>query len=196
MTSFKYKTLVNCENGIWNTNSDEEHIQDRKLTKGIIDFFKDNKAKSVVDLGCGAGYYVKSFREQIPGIVIDGYDGNPNTPTMTNNMCGIKDLSIPFTFENKYEWVMSLEVGEHLPKKYEQIFIDNLCNNCSQGIILSWAVKGQGGSGHFNEQDNQYVKNQIEKRGFYNDIEAESILRSDCSLRWFRNTTMIFIKEN
>ena len=190
--NFKYKTLVNPENGVWNTNDNKEHIQDKKLTKGLIQFLKDNESKNIVDLGCGAGFYVTSFRNE--GIDTDGYDGNPNTKEMTNGVCNVKDLSIPFKFTNKYDWVMSLEVGEHLPKKYEDIFIDNLCNNCKSGIILSWAVKGQGGSGHFNEQNNDYIKEKIISKGFYNDEVSEELIRSNCSLRWFRNTLMIFNK--
>ena len=46
---------------------------------------------------------------------------------------------------------MSLEVGEHLPKEFEDIFINNLDNNNNYGIVLSWAIKGQGGYGHYNE---------------------------------------------
>lgn len=190
MENFKFKALVNTQNGVWNTDKETEHIQDRKLTQGLITFFKDNKADSIVDLGCGAGYYVKSFKDA--GLVVSGFDGNPNTPQMTHGLCEVKDLTIPFIAEKPYDWVMSLEVGEHIPKKYEDIFLDNLANNCVSGIVLSWAVKGQKGSGHFNEQDNEYIKEQMAKRGFHNDILSEQLLRQDCSLRWFRNSVMVF----
>jgi cyclopropane fatty-acyl-phospholipid synthase-like methyltransferase len=189
----KYKTLVNCENGVWNTDNTKHHCQDKKLTKGLINFFKDNKATDIVDLGCGNGAYVKSFIDV--GLIVKGFDGNPNTKQMTNGLCDVKDLSIPFTFYNKYDWVMSLEVGEHIPKKYEDNFIDNICNNCKTGLVLSWAVKGQGGSGHFNEQNNDYIKQKIIDRGFYNDENCEELLRSDCSLSWFRNTLMVFYRS-
>ncbi len=192
MSKFKYKTKVDPSNGIWNTEDDSSHIQDRKLTKGLIDFFSKKNAKSIVDLGCGAGYYVKSFADM--GLEVKGYDGNPNTPKITNGMCGIKDLSIPFKFDEPFDWVMSLEVGEHLPKKYEDIFLDNLINNCKSGIVISWAVKGQGGSGHFNEQNNDYIKNKMKERGFHNDIESENLLRGNCSLWWFRGSVMVFNK--
>ena len=87
-----------------------------------------------------------------------GYDGNPNTPELTNNICKILDLSIPTKFDEPFSWVMSLEVGEHLPSKFEDIFINNLHNNNVDGILLSWALKGQGGDGHVNEQNNDYIE--------------------------------------
>ena len=89
---------------------------------------------------------------------------------------------------------MSLEVGEHLPKKFEDIFINNLHQNNKNGIVLSWAVKGQGGYGHFNEQNNDYIKSKICKLGYINDIESENQLRKHSSLWWFKNTIMVFRK--
>ena len=60
-------------------------------------------------------------------------------------------------------------MGEHIPKIYEKIFIDNLDNNNTKGIIISWAVKGQGGVGHVNEQNNEYIKNIFIKLGYKNE---------------------------
>ena len=96
-------------------------------------FFKNEDANSLVDFGCGLGNYVKTFKDR--GINAKGFDGNPNTLLLTNNLCEILDLSIPKKFDEPFEWVMSLEVGEHLPKKFEDIFIDNLHNNNKNGIL-------------------------------------------------------------
>ena len=90
---------------------------------------------------------------------------------------------------------MSLEVEEHLPKEFEDIFINNLDNNNNYGIVLSWAIKGQGGYGHYNEQNNDYIKEKIMKLGYINDIKAENILRKKSTLWWFKNTIMVFRKN-
>ena len=96
-----------------------------------------------MDFGCGTGDYVKHLRDN--NINTEGYDGNPNTPELTNNMCNILDLSKPVIFKPKFSWVLSLEVGEHLPPQFENIFINNLHANNTEGMIISWAVKGQTG---------------------------------------------------
>ena len=57
-----------------------------------------------------------------------------------------------------YDWVLSLEVGEHLPKRHEAAFLENCHRHNARGMVLSWATRGQGGTGHVNEQDNDYVK--------------------------------------
>ena len=64
-----------------------------------------------------------------------------------------------------------------MPPQFEEIFIENLHNNNKYGIILSWAIKGQSGYGHVNEQNNEYTKSKICKLGYINDIIIENKLR-------------------
>jgi hypothetical protein len=90
---------------------------------------------------------------------------------------------------------MSLEVGEHLPQEFEDVFIQNLHNNNKYGMVISWAIKGQGGHGHVNEQDNDYIKSKICNLGYINDIETENNFRANSRLKWFRNTVMVFRKN-
>jgi cyclopropane fatty-acyl-phospholipid synthase-like methyltransferase len=180
-------------NGYWEgLEASSQHVYDSKLGDSLANFFLTEKVKSVVDLGCGMGNYVKTFR--LNNINAIGFDGNPNTPELTNNLCKILDLSIPKQFDEPFDWVMSIEVGEHLPPQFEDIFIHNLHNNNKCGIVLSWAIKGQGGHGHFNEQNNDYIKSKICDLGYINDIEIENNLRHNSTLRWFKNTIMVFRK--
>ena len=87
------------------------------------------------------GSYVQHFKKN--KLNVSGYDGNPNTPELTNNTCDVLDLSKPIKFNTPFSWVMSLEVGEHLPKKFEDIFINNLHKNNKNGIVLSWSRWGR-----------------------------------------------------
>ena len=181
------------ENGFWQgLEASSQHCYDSPLAGSLVNFFKTEQATSVVDLGCGMGNYVKTFQENDINAI--GFDGNPNTPELTNNLCNILDLSTPKQFDEPFDWVMSLEVGEHLPSQFEEIFIHNLHNNNKFGIVLSWAIKGQGGHGHFNEQNNDYVKSKMEQLGYINDIEQENKLRAAATFSWFKNTIMVFRK--
>jgi len=180
-------------NGYW------QHLEvysnsefDRPLADSLVEFFKKENVNSLVDFGCGMGEYVKTFQSN--GINASGFDGNPNTPQLTNNVCQILDLSVPKQFDEPFDWVLSLEVGEHLPPQFEDIFIQNLHVNNKYGIVLSWAVKGQGGHGHFNEQNNDYIKSKICELGYLNDIKSENKLRNSSTLSWFKNTVMVFRK--
>jgi cyclopropane fatty-acyl-phospholipid synthase-like methyltransferase len=181
------------EHGYWEgLEATTQHCYDAPLGNSLTHFFKSEHANTVVDFGCGMGEYVKLFKQHDMNAV--GFDGNPNTPELTNNVCEVLDLSVPKKFDEPFDWVLSLEVGEHLPPQFEDIFIQTLHKNNKYGMVLSWAVKGQGGHGHFNEQNNDYVKSKICSLGYRNDIEAENKLRKDSTLPWFKNTIMVFRK--
>jgi cyclopropane fatty-acyl-phospholipid synthase-like methyltransferase len=181
------------KNGFWEgKEASSQHVYDSTLGDSLVVFFKKENAKSVVDFGCGMGNYVKTFQQN--NINAIGFDGNPNTPELTDNLCEVLDLSEPKEFDEKFDWVMSLEVGEHLPSHFEDIFIHNLHNNNKYGIVLSWALEGQGGHGHFNEHNNDYIKSKICELGYLNDIKSENILRKDSTFCYFKNTIMVFRK--
>lgn len=180
--------------GYWIGSDDniiKEHVYDKKLSAGLVEFFKNHNG-TVVDLGCGLGNYTKHLLSN--NIKCDGFDGNPETPKLTNDLCKVLDLSEKINFPVKYDWILSLEVGEHIPSKYEKIFIDNLHNNNNKGIILSWGIENQSGYGHVNCKNNDYIKKLFSDLGYINDLENENILRSKSTVKWFKNTIMVFKK--
>ena len=89
-------------------------------------------------------------------------------------MCDVLDLAIDFDLNKQYDWVLSLEVGEHIPAKYFDTFIKNLCKHSKEGIILSWAIKDQDGLGHVNCRPNEYIKSILSPLGYVNDLDAEN----------------------
>jgi hypothetical protein len=116
--------------------------------------------------------------------------------SMNGNVVISKDLTIPFVLPIGGN-VISLEVGEHIPKKYQDIYLDNITNNCNNYLITSWAIRGQAGFGHVNCLDNHEIIPEIEKRGFKylekESMSARSIIKDNAA--WFRNTILIFKKE-
>ena len=105
------------------------------------------------------------------------------------------DLTLPQYFEHTYDWVMSLEVGEHVPVEFEDIFLDNLVRHAREGVLLSWAVEGQGGHHHVNNHNNDYVIDKMRSKGFDYDQAASESVRTVAELPWFRNTIMIFRRQ-
>ena len=83
-------------------------------------------------------------------------------------------------------------MGEHLPQRHEASFIENLHRHNVRGMVLSWAIRGQGGTGHVNEQDNDYVKAQVCAKGYVNDVGAERELREAALFPYFKQTVMVF----
>ncbi len=175
------------ERGSWLTN-DPKHCYD----PGLNDFLMRHlKEKSVFDFGCGDANYLKNLKEVCS--VVKGCDGNPYTEELTDGLGFQADLSIIQDF-GKYDWVLSFEVGEHIPKEFESIFIDNLCNHAEKGIIMSWAYPGQPGEGHINCQPSEYIIEEMYKRNFLVDYVGTNNLRSQSETWWFQANLLIFYK--
>ena len=185
--------IIDNNTGIWLNNSLEGHGYDTYLSNALVNVLKRNNITNVYDFGCGHGLYTRNFI--VNKIMCEGYDGNPDTPRLADGLATTLDLSTPIDLGKQFDWVLSLEVGEHLPPCYERIFIENLDRHANQGIILSWAVKGQGGFGHFNEQSNDYIKTTLSSYGYTPDESVETFLREASLLPWFKDTLMAFRKK-
>jgi len=187
---------VDESTGIWSGDQTREdiygHTEDRILMNAIVKIIKQKKCSSIYDFGCGMGGYTKFFKES--GLNAEGYDGNPDTERMTSGLGKCLDLSKPFNLGQKFDYVMSLEVGEHIPKQYESQFIKNIHNHNSKGVIVSWAILNpfQKGIGHINNQDNDYIIKLFKKLGYKQDLESQSYLRENCSKAWFPASLMTF----
>jgi len=68
----------------------------------------------------------------------DAFDGAPYVELTTNNQVQYLDLSVPIYHLNKYDWILSLEVAEHIPAQFESIYIDSLVKHAKEGTILAW----------------------------------------------------------
>lgn len=182
------------EAGFWENNTAEGHEHDEGLAKVIVKFLQVNDADDVIDMGCGDGYYTNYINNfDIPCIAVDG---NPHTANLVGRGVFILDLSKKVTI-GKFSWVLSLEVGEHIPSDREAVFLENLNYHAIDGLILSWAVRGQGGDGHINCLDNWEVIEKIEALGFEMDIESTVNMRLACAdyptpCYWFKDTLMVF----
>ncbi|MES2731707.1 MAG: methyltransferase domain-containing protein [Bacteroidota bacterium] len=169
-----------------------EHCFDFDLVAAIVTILKQHKAKTVVDLGCGLGIYCQVFK--LAGLSPTGYDGNPHTHGLTDGRCNVLDLSADIEI-GTFDWVISLEVGEHVPQEYEETFLNNIAKSAKQGIILSWAVPGQEGLGHVNNHTNEYIIEKVEALGFTYVEKASKSLRRKAELSWFKNTLLVFLRN-
>jgi len=178
------------ETGIWTLEeAKKRHRYDPKLAQAMYNMFYPH---SVADIGCGTGMYCKFFKE-LGCEVVNGYEGTQDVKSIAvyDDIMFI-DLTKKRVVGLNYDLVLCLEVGEHIPLGFEQTFIDNVAAFTSQYLVLSWAIPGQGGLGHFNEKSNEDVISELAKRGLLCDLYKSERLRSESTLKWFKNTVMVF----
>jgi hypothetical protein len=178
--------------GFWITNNSSEHVFIPELSNEINNFVKKHNIKTVYDFGCGLGDYLYELTKAYPDAVATGFEGH-QTDVKFNNVVKqdlSKNIELPIV-----DLVISIEVGEHIPKEFEQIFIDNITKHSNKHIILSWAIKKQSGLGHINCQDNDYIIEQIEKRGWKFDSSGSHSMRKAMPNIWIKNTLMVFVKQ-
>jgi len=164
-----------------------EHKYDKRLAKAIIRFAKKNNVHTVADIGCGDGSYTDAFNKA--GISCAGYDGNPMSPGKTVDLAWPVDMGV-------HDMVVSLEVGEHIPRHFESVFINNIIDSTRRFIILSWAVEGQGGVGHINCRNNDFIIDKLTNKGFTYKRKSSIILRYCARLEWFKKTIMVYEIRN
>jgi hypothetical protein len=186
------KDVTNSSTGAFDFESPEEHAFDPALSAALVDFLTAEHARDAVDLGCGNCAYVAALREA--GIDAHGVDANVHTPQVTRGLGAVADLTELLPTERIYDWVICLEVGEHIPMEHECTLFQNIHNLNSKGVILSWATLNQGGNGHVNCRSNEYVKEIMKCLAYSNDENAELDLRRSASLDWFWRTLMLFRK--
>jgi hypothetical protein len=106
------------------------------------------------------------------------------------------DLTLPLHTArgSPADWVLCLEVGEHLPAQYEETFLDNVDAQNRCGAILSWAVEGQAGKGHVNMHNNDYIIGAMTRRGYTYDAATSQAGRDVATLPWMKNTFMLFTR--
>jgi len=105
------------------------------------------------------------------------------------------DLTLPQYWLPRYDWVLSLEVLEHIPAEFEAVALDNIDRASAHGVVLSWAVIGQGGFQHVNNRSPTYVTQALFDRGFTMDLNSSLVLREKATLGWLRNNIMVFTRR-
>jgi hypothetical protein len=180
--------------GYWlKENSKSHHIHSDNLSKWIINLLSEDKEHQIYDFGCGLGHYLNDLHingfKKLKGIEADPMKTDYDFEILKLN------LSEPINLEKK-GIIICLEVGEHIPKEFQEILLNNIKNNCDKYLILSWAIRGQGGYGHFNELNNDEVLPLIKNLGFkyLEDLSNEVRLIPEDKCAYFRNTLMIFEK--
>lgn len=176
----------------------EEKVHNFEAAKQVVPFVLGLlDPKSVVDVGCGTGTWLKVFQDYgIDKLLgVDGDYVNKSLLKISPKNFIDFDLENFFSSKDKFELAISLEVAEHLKIDSADLFIETL-TNLSDTVIFSAAVVNQGGQNHINEQEPSYWINKFESKGFrLFDILRPVFWDNECVEFWYRQNIMLFTKR-
>jgi hypothetical protein len=165
------------------------HLTDGGFANALSEFFA---GKTVVSLGDGLGVYRKRLLKAGKVKSYDSYDGAPFIENTTAQQVHFLDLTLQQYWLPVYDWVLCVEVMEHIPSQYESIVLDNIDRAAGHGVVLSWAVASQGGFHHVNPRPPEYVDQVLEHRGFKRDVKASEKLRQSSTLFWLKKNVNVY----
>lgn len=158
------------------------HMADAGLVGWLDAFLRPQKGRhfSVNDYGCGLGQLGHALLARDPQHRYWGCDAGDSMELSGGFVHSCKADQMPMA-----DWVVSLEVGEHIPAAGEANYLHALDAAACRGIILSWAAPGQGGHGHVNTQAASSFVPKVEAMGYRVSTELTNAIRDNASLAWF-----------
>lgn len=147
---------------------------------------------SLLDIGCGPGHFVNSFRME--GIDARGID-------IDDRVHGKPYLAYKSLFdidEESADTVICLEVAEHIEESEAQKVVEKVAQTVKDTLIWTAAAPGQGGIGHINCQPKEYWAELLGRQGLVRNYGREEQLRADMlkgvHMGWFVNNVLYFEK--
>jgi SAM-dependent methyltransferase len=154
--------------------------------------------RSVVDVGCGTGVWLASFKDAgVPRIL--GLDGgaaaeqgqleiDPEEFRDANLELGIK-------FDESFDLCLCLEVAQHLTDRASSSIVRDVCK-LSDVVLFSAAIPGQGGTHHINERWPSYWVDLFASEGY----EVLDVIRGriwhDARVEWcYRQNLLLFANK-
>lgn len=151
--------------------------------------------KSVVDVGCGAGWNTAWWHER--GFYAVGIEGWPEAIAKTRmpmQRMIVHDYATgPLLLDRTFDLGWCSEFVEHVEERFVSNFIATF--KCCRSVCMTYATPGQTGFHHVNEQELEYWVARMAENGFKH-IESETArLRATDAWKapWGRRTLTFFI---
>lgn len=131
--------------------------------------------KSILDLGSGAGHYLRAFTER--GVEVLGLEASAGgvAASGTAVLALTYDLRRPVHLNRRFDTVMCVEVAEHLPNRWSASLVDSICRNADKFAVFTAAPPGTPGTDHINCQPEAFWISLFHARGFLlrDDLTAD-----------------------
>jgi SAM-dependent methyltransferase len=146
--------------------------------------------RSALDVGCGVGTWLEELAVQGATEIL-GVDGEyvpEEYMRIPADRFRVHDLREPLDLGRRFDLVVSLEVGEHLPESAAATLVESLVAH-GDVVLFSAAIPYQGGTGHVNEQWPSYWAGLLRRHG----LEPHDLIRP---LIWTDRRIEIHYRQN
>ncbi len=159
---------------------------------------KVTPVNSVVDVGCGHGYWLKAFMDQGVNDVV-GMDGSyidRSSLAIPDSAFVDTDLQKPPKPDRTFDLSVCLEVAEHLPARCTGAFMD-FVTALAPVSLFSAAIPGQPGNDHINARWHGFWNEEFKKRGFACfDFVRPAIWQSEEIFIHYRQNIFVYARED
>ena len=168
---------------------------DEGLARELAKFFGNS---SVTELGAGVGRYKRVTKALGRTTSYTAYDGMPDVEERSNHWVRHADLASECELEES-DWVLTLEVAEHIPKAFQEAFLRNIDRANRRGVIISWSVwnasTGSSHHGHVNARPVVEVQAIFKARGYFFDSVQTRRLRMRSTMSYLQQRLLVFSRE-
>jgi SAM-dependent methyltransferase len=158
--------------------------------------FPQEFPKSVLDVGCGTGTWLKASADRGAEICgIDGIDLPAQLLAVPKSAVLRADLIGEFDLERRFDLVLCLETAEHLLPESARPLVESLTRH-GDTILFSAAAPGQPGDHHINCQWPVYWQSLFNHQGFAcSDAVRWEIWDNSAIEPWYRQNMMLAKSE-
>jgi hypothetical protein len=160
--------------------------------KNIFDF------KSVLDVGCGDGRWLKQCLEiGVETIVgVDAVWTDMQRLLIPSANFLTRDVAEKLELHRRFDLAISLEVAEHVAPEYSDQFVANLVAH-SDCVLFSAAIPYQGGFRHINEHWQSYWAGIFDRNGYQAfDLLRKNLWANESVHVWYKQNMLLYINRN
>ena len=165
-------------------------------------------ARSMIDVGCGIGGWVKAFSEHgVKAVRIDGDYVDRKQLLISEDRFIAHDLNRALDVAGlcrlygdsqtgRFDLAISLGVAEHLEPQRSEILVRDLCA-LADTVLFAAAIPFQGGAGHINERWQSWWAKKFSETGYdpFDALRRDIWGRRDIAW-WYKQNTLFYVKRN
>jgi SAM-dependent methyltransferase len=129
----------------------------------------DVRPTSVLDVGCGRGYFLDAFRDLgvRETVGVDGpFEGTEGVAARGHEFITLDLQNERLALGRRFDLVLCLEVAEHLDPAVGPALVEDLVAH-GDVVAFSAAIPQQTGRGHVNERSQSYWASEFARHGYH-----------------------------